>query len=51
MAVYRLGYVPVEQRRPAIDWVSHERRLPSQFVFRESCRSPQTGWDPQDQTT
>lgn len=45
MAVYRLGYVPVEQRRPAIDWVSHERKLPSQVVFRETCETPQTGWD------
>ena len=45
MAVYRLGYVPVEQRRPAIDWVSHERKLPSQVVFRESCETPQAGWD------
>ena len=45
MAVYRLGYVPVEQRRPAIDWVSHERKLPSQVVFRETCETPQAGWD------
>ncbi|GAA4184351.1 nitroreductase family protein [Gryllotalpicola kribbensis] len=45
MAVYRLGYVPDEQRRPAIDWTSHERKLPSQFVFRESCETPQQGWD------
>jgi hypothetical protein len=45
MAVYRLGYVPESQRRPAIDWTSHERRLPSQYVFRETCGSPQEGWD------
>lgn len=45
MAVYRLGYVPEDQRRPAIDWVSHERKRPSQFVFRESCDEPQSGWD------
>jgi nitroreductase len=45
MAVYRLGYVPAEQRRPAIDWTSHERKLPSQFVFRETCDTPQAGWD------
>lgn len=45
MAVYRLGYVPAEQRRPAIDWVSHERKLPSQVVFRETCETPQSGWD------
>ena len=45
MAVYRLGYVPPEQRRPAIDWSSSERRLASQYVFRESCDTPQRGWD------
>ncbi|GGE82585.1 nitroreductase family protein [Mycetocola zhadangensis] len=45
MAVYRLGYVPTEQRRPAIDWTSHERKLPSQYVFRGTCKTPQTGWD------
>ena len=45
MAVYRLGYVPEHSRRPAIDWTSHERKLPSQFVFRETCETPQQGWD------
>ncbi|GAB3618676.1 nitroreductase family protein [Okibacterium endophyticum] len=45
MAVYRLGYLPEHQRRPAIDWSSHERRLPSQYVFRGTCATPQTGWD------
>ncbi|MGW8482291.1 nitroreductase family protein [Microbacterium sp. NPDC055903] len=45
MAVYRLGYLPPEQRRPAIDWTSSQRRLTSQYVFRETCESPQTGWD------
>lgn len=45
MAVYRLGYLPPEQRRPAIDWSSHERKLPSQYVFRGTCATPQTGWD------
>lgn len=45
MAVYRLGYLPAEQRRPAIDWSSSQRRLPSQFVFRETCETPQQGWD------
>ena len=45
MAVYRLGYLPESAQRPAIDWSSHERRLPSQYVFRDSCRTPQTGWD------
>ncbi|MGO2113200.1 MAG: nitroreductase family protein, partial [Pseudoclavibacter sp.] len=45
MAVYRLGYVPSEQQRPAIDWSSRERKLPSQFVFRGTCATPQRGWD------
>ena len=45
MAVYRLGYLPAEQRRPAIDWSSHERRRVSQYVFREDCTTPQAGWD------
>nr|WP_231126362.1 nitroreductase family protein [Motilibacter aurantiacus] len=45
MAVYRLGYLPPEQRRPAIDWTSSQRKLVSQYVFRETCATPQTGWD------
>lgn len=45
MAVYRLGYLPPEQRRPAIDWSSHQRKLPSQYVFRGTCATPQEGWD------
>ena len=45
MAVYRLGYLPDEQRRPAIDWTSAERKQPSQYVFRETCATPQEGWD------
>jgi nitroreductase len=45
MAVYRLGYVPTEQRRPPIDWTSEQRRLPSQYVFRGTCATPQEDWD------
>ncbi|MGO3147833.1 MAG: nitroreductase family protein [Leucobacter sp.] len=45
MALYRLGYVPEQPGRPAIDWSSRERRPPSQFVFRENCQTPQEGWD------
>ncbi|MCU1424886.1 MAG: nitroreductase [Microbacteriaceae bacterium] len=45
MAVYRLGYLPPDQRRPAIDWSSHQRKLPSQYVFRGTCATPQSGWD------
>jgi hypothetical protein len=45
MAVYRLGYLPAQQRRPAIDWSSSQRKRVSQYVFRDSCASPQQGWD------
>lgn len=45
MAVYRLGYLPAEQRRPAIDWSSRQRKRPSQYIFRGSCATPQSGWD------
>jgi hypothetical protein len=37
MAVYRLGYVPEEQRRPTIDWSSRQRKRISQYVFRNTC--------------
>jgi hypothetical protein len=45
MAVYRLGYLPTQQRRPPIDWTSEQRKLPSQYVFRGTCATPQEGWD------
>lgn len=45
MAVYRLGYVPQKEHRPAIDWSSRHRKVPSQYVFRGTCATPQTGWD------
>ncbi|MBO9045874.1 MULTISPECIES: nitroreductase family protein [Curtobacterium] len=45
MAVYRIGYLPPERRRPAIDWTSSERKRPSQYVFRGTCDTPQRGWD------
>ncbi len=45
MAVYRLGYLPESQQRPAIDWSSHERKRPSQYVFRNTCATPETEWD------
>ena len=41
MAVYRLGYVPKEQRRPTIDWSSRQRKRLSQYVFRNTCRTPE----------
>jgi hypothetical protein len=41
MAVYRLGYVPREQRRPTIDWSSRQRKRLSQYVFRNTCETPE----------
>ena len=41
MAVYRLGYVPEERRRPTIDWSSRQRKRLSQYVFRNSCSTPE----------
>ncbi len=41
MAVYRLGYVPEDQRRPTIDWSSRQRKRLSQYVFRNSCATPE----------
>jgi nitroreductase len=41
MAVYRLGYVPEGNKRPTIDWQSSQRKRLSQFVFRNSCETPE----------
>ena len=41
MAVYRLGYLPKEKQRPSIDWTSTQRKRLSQYVFRNTCRSPE----------
>jgi nitroreductase len=45
MAVYRLGYLPEETRRPAIDWTSNQRKRPSQYVFRNTCTVPETEFE------
>ncbi len=42
MAVYRLGYVKEAQRRPSIDWSSRHRKRLSQYVFRDSCETPES---------
>lgn len=42
IAMYRLGYVPEQRKRPSIDWSSRHRKRLSQFVFRDSCRQPET---------
>jgi nitroreductase len=41
MAVFRLGYVPREKKRPTIDWQSTQRKRLSQYVFRNSCETPE----------
>ncbi|MFN8541334.1 MAG: nitroreductase family protein [Thermomicrobiales bacterium] len=41
MAVYRLGYLPPGQQRPTIDWSSRQRKRLSQYVFRETCETPE----------
>ena len=41
MAVYRLGYLPEQEKRPSIDWSSRHRKRLSQYVFREDCASPE----------
>ena len=42
MAVYRLGYVPQEKKRPTIDWQSNQRKRLSQYVFRNTCETPES---------
>lgn len=41
MAVYRLGYLPQDRRRPSIDWSSRQRKRLSQYVFRNTCSTPE----------
>jgi nitroreductase len=41
MAVYRLGYLPEDKRRPTIDWTSNQRKRLSQYVFRNTCAVPE----------
>lgn len=41
LAVYRLGYLPPERQRPTIDWTSAHRKRLDQYVFRDTCRTPE----------
>jgi nitroreductase len=43
MALYRLGYLPEERKRPRIDWTSSQRKRLAQFVYRNSI-SPENSW-------
>ena len=46
MALYRLGYLPENQKRPRIDWTSSQRKRMSQLVYCDVI-SPETRW-PED---
>lgn len=41
LAMYRLGYVPDTKKRPTIDWVSAHRKRLDQYVFRNTCATPE----------
>lgn len=41
MALFRLGYLPPDRPRPRIDWSSRHRKRMSQFVFRDTFRTPE----------
>ncbi len=41
IAMYRLGYLPDDAVRPSIDWVSDHRKRLEQYVFRNTCRTPE----------
>lgn len=41
VAMYRLGYLPEDKQRPAIDWTSSHRKRLSQYVFRDTCATPE----------
>lgn len=46
IAMYRLGYLPEHKKRPRIDWTSSHRKRLSQYVFRDTCATPEH--DPDD---
>jgi nitroreductase len=41
IAMYRLGYVYERPTRPSIDWTSRHRKRLSQYVFRNTCDTPE----------
>ena len=41
IAMYRLGYVPDRRKRNTIDWSSRHRKRLSQFVYRNTCATPE----------
>lgn len=48
IAVYRLGYLPEGAQRPRIDWTSSHRKRLSQYVFRNTCETPEPDADPEE---
>lgn len=42
MALYRIGYLDPAAPRPPIDWSSRQRKRRSQYVFRNSCATPES---------
>ena len=46
IAMYRLGYLPDENKRPNIDWTSSHRKRLSQYVFRDTCATPEPDRSP-----
>lgn len=41
IALYRLGYLPRDKKRPSIDWKSSHRKRLEQYVFRNTCKTPE----------
>ncbi len=41
MALYRVGYADEPGTRPPIDWSSRQRKRRSDFVFRNTCATPE----------
>lgn len=41
LAMYRLGYLPAQAQRPTIDWSSAHRKRLSQYVYRDTCATPE----------
>ena len=41
IAMYRLGYLPDGAKRPRIDWTSSHRKKFSQYVYRDTCATPE----------
>lgn len=48
IAMYRLGYLPDDAKRPNIDWTSSHRKTLSQYVFRNTCSTPERDPDEQE---